>query len=106
MLTCNNEVFGKLETRVERGVATDSDVWKWANKIHYGLTMKDKMLAWDRRNPRYKIGEVIRWDDPIQRARLFLHAVAGDFRTDPDPFGSVFRFNFKTSEPFRFAHCR
>ncbi len=26
------------------------------------------------------------------------------FRTDPDPFGSVFRFDFPAPEPFVFAH--
>jgi hypothetical protein len=101
---CNVQVFGELEKRVENGRATAPDIWKWANKIHYGLAHKDRFLAWDRRNQSLKIGEIAVRHDPLERSRHFLHCVAGHFRTEPDPFGSVFVFNFQTPQPFRFAH--
>lgn len=101
---CNNEVYGALEDRVRSNNATESDVWKWANKIHYALGHKDKILFWDRKNPSYRIGDVIRRDDPLERSRHFLHCVSGDFVTDPDPFGSVFKFEFVRPQRFMFAH--
>jgi len=97
-------VFAPLEQRVESGTATDSDLWKWANKIHYGLGYKDRLLAWDRENPDQRIADLVRSEDPIQRDRLFLHCVSGAVLTEPDPFGSVFRFKFNSPQPFRFAH--
>ena len=101
---CNNEVYGSLENRVSSGIATESDIWKWANKIHYALGYKDRFLAWDRANPNYKIGDIISSNDPIERDRHFLHCVSGDFHTDPDPFGSVFKFEFAKFSEFAFAH--
>jgi hypothetical protein len=101
---CNSVVLAPLEQCVESGAASESDIWKWANKIHYGLGFKHQFLEWDRRNPGYKIGSVVRQDDPLERDRHFLHSIAGHFRTDPDPFGSVFRFDFSTPQRFFLAH--
>jgi hypothetical protein len=101
---CNSEIFSALEQRVQQGTASDSDIWKWANKIHYGLGLKDRFLEWDRQHPGYKIGEIVKSHDPLERDRHFLHSVAGGFKTDPDPFGSVFRFDFGEPQPFRLAH--
>ncbi|NQT56944.1 MAG: hypothetical protein HQ551_12040 [Desulfobacteraceae bacterium] len=101
---CNNEVYGELENRVSSGTATESDIWKWTNKIHYSLCYKDRFFNWDRRNPGYKIGDVISSNDPLERDRHFLHCVSGDFNTDPDPFGSVYKFNFGEKVEFAFAH--
>jgi hypothetical protein len=101
---CNQEVYGALENRVSSGKASDSDIWKWANKIHYALCYKDRFWAWDRANPDYKIGDIISSNDPIERDRHFLHCVSGNFHTDPDPFGSVFKFEFATFSEFAFAH--
>lgn len=101
---CNNEVYGQLENRVSSGSASESDIWKWANKIHYSLCYKDRFFEWDRKNPKYKIGDVISQNDPLERDRHFLHCVSGDFKTDPDPFGSVFKFNFGTTVEFALAH--
>jgi hypothetical protein len=101
---CNNEVYGKLEKRVCTGSATEADIWRWANKIHYSLGYKDRIFEWDRNNPGYKIGDVINSNDPIERDRHFLHCVSGDFKTEPDPFGSVFKFNFGKEEEFVFAN--
>jgi hypothetical protein len=101
---CNNEVFGALEWRVQSEAASESDIWKWANKIHYGLSHKDRFLAWDRANSSCRIGDVVQRDDPLELSRHFLQCVAGDFRTDPDPFGSVFTFRFASPQGFRFAH--
>jgi hypothetical protein len=101
---CNTRIFGALEQRVSTGAATDAEIWRWANKIHYGLGHKDRFLAWDRANANLKIGDVLNADDPFEKSRHFLHCVAGDFRTDPDPFGSVFVFDFASPQPFAFAH--
>jgi hypothetical protein len=101
---CNSVVFGDLERRVSEGSASDADVWRWANKIHFGLALKDQIYAWDRANPRYRISEVIRPDDPLEQSRHFLHCVSGDFKTDPDPYGSVFTFRFAEPQDFWFAH--
>jgi hypothetical protein len=97
-------VFGALENRVEADTASDEDVWRWANKIHYGLSYKGRVLEWDRRHPGLKIGDVARVDDPFERSRHFLQCVSGDFAVDPDPFGSVFTFRFKERGDFKFAH--
>jgi hypothetical protein len=48
---CNTGIYGPLEERVSRNAASLSDLWKWANKVHYGLAFKDRFLEWDRRNP-------------------------------------------------------
>lgn len=101
---CNTQVFGTLEERVSTGTASEAEIWRWANKIHYGLSHKDRFLAWDRANAHLKIGDVVRADDPFERSRHFLQCVAGEFKTAPDPFGSVFVFNFGSPQQFVFAH--
>lgn len=101
---CNSEVFSPLEKRIENGLCSDSDIWKWANKIHYGLCYKEKFLAWDRKNPERKIAEVITSNDPLEIERSFLYSVSGNFTTTPDPFGSVFQFKFSSQQRFIFTH--
>jgi hypothetical protein len=101
---CNSSVFGQLEARVENNTASEDDVWCWANKIHYGLGFKEQFMEWDRKNPGKKISEVISSHDPLGTERAFLRTVNGDFTTDPKPFGSVFRFEFKSSQRFVFTH--
>jgi len=101
---CNSEVYGLLEKKVSSGNASKSDIWKWANKIHYALCYKDRFFEWDRKNPKYKIGDVIKSNDPLEKDRHFLHCVSGDFKTSPDPFGSVFKFSFDKKVNFAFAH--
>ncbi len=101
---CNNEVLSQIETRVENGSASEQDLWKWAAKIHYGLLRKDDFLEWDRKNPGYKIGEIIRKDDPLELDRHLIHSIHGEFQTYPDPFGSVFIFEFSEEESYHFVH--
>lgn len=101
---CNNEVFSGLENKIANGIESESDIWKWANKVHFALTLKDKFLDWDRRNPGYKIGDVISPSDPLEQSRHFLHCVSGAFQTDPDPFGSVFKFEFTSNQNYNFVH--
>lgn len=101
---CNNEHFSGLENKIANENETVSDIWKWANKVHFTLTLKDKFLDWDRKNPGYKIGDVISPSDPLEQARHFLHCVSGGFKTDPDPFGSVFKFDFTTNQNYNFVH--
>ena len=101
---CNGEVFGGLEKVIAEGNETEADVWRWANKLHFGLTFKDKFLDWDRKNPGYSIGDDISSSDPLEQARHFLHSVSGDFKCNPDPFGSVFKFDFKEEQDYNFIH--
>jgi len=101
---CNNDIYGLLEKKVSSGNSSESDIWKWANKIHYALCYKDRFFEWDRKNPRYKIGDVLRQNNPLEKDRHFLHCVSGSFKTTPDPFGSVFKFNFDKKVAFAFAH--
>ena len=101
---CNNEVYGGLEQRIHAGTETEADIWRWANKIHFALTLKDNFWEWDRKNRTHKIGDVIAPDDPLELSRHFLHCVSGDFKCDPDPYGSVFRFNFKEPQEYNFIH--
>lgn len=101
---CNNEVFSRLEKQIESGQADDATIWRWMNKIHYGLCYKDKVFDWDRRHPGVKIDDVVNPDDPFERDRHVLHCVSGDFRAEPDPFGSVFTFHFAEEQPFMMAH--
>jgi len=53
---CNVEVFSELEKKISSNLETEADIWRWANKIHFGLSLKDKFYDWDRKNPGYKIG--------------------------------------------------
>ena len=101
---CNTSCFAPLEARIESDRASASDIWKWANKIHYGLMWKDRFLAWDRRRQGATIADAFVAIDPLQRSRRFLECVWGDFSVDPDPFGSVFVFRFEGREEFRFGH--
>ncbi|OCB75556.1 hypothetical protein B0A79_23885 [Flavobacterium piscis] len=101
---CNTGFFSGLENKIANGTETDSDIWKWANKVHFALTLKDKFLDWDRKNPGYKIGDIISSSDPLEQSRHFLHCVSGVFKTDPDPFGSVFRFDFTSEQKYNFIH--
>jgi len=101
---CNGEVYSSLENRISNNQENESDIWRWANKIHFGLTIKDEALEWDRKNPGYKIGDVISPSDPLEQSRHFLHCVSGDFKSDPDPFGSVFKFTFNGNQDYNFIH--
>lgn len=101
---CNNNLLSRLESSVQSGQATDEELWKWATKIHYGLLRKDDFLEWDRRNPGYKIGQVVKSEDPLELDRHLVHSIHGDFDTHPNPFGSVYRFKFDDEVEYHFAH--
>jgi len=55
---CNNEIYGKLEEKMSKNEADEKDIWRWANKIHFGLRLKDSFLDFDRKNPGKKIGDI------------------------------------------------
>lgn len=101
---CNNEVYGALEDRVKNNVADEKDIWRWANKIHFGLRLKDRFLEFDRKNPGTKIGDVFDTNDFLEQSRHFLHCITNDFTCHPDPFGSVFKFEFAYDEEFNLIH--
>jgi hypothetical protein len=102
--TCNNEVLAPIEKRIQTQTASDTDIWKWALKIHYGLLHKHDFLEWDRRHPGYKMGQVLARDDPAELDRHLSHSISGAFQTDPSPFGSVFRFDFDSEMEFMLAN--
>lgn len=101
---CNNNILSPIETRIESGIATAEEIWRWGAKIHFGLLHKDDFLEWDRKNPGYKIGQVIRRDDPIEIDRHLIHSIHGDFTTYPSPFGSVYAFLFEKESEYNFIH--
>lgn len=101
---CNNVRLSGIETRIKDDTADDVDLWQWGAKIHYGLLKKHDFLEWDRRNPGYKIGDVIKPDDPMELDRHLIHSIHGEFSTHPSPFGSVYRFKFEQEEIYHFAH--
>jgi hypothetical protein len=101
---CNNEVYGKLEEKIKNNTADEKDIWRWANKIHFGLRLKDSFLDFDRKTPGTKIGEVFKSTDYLEQSRHFLHCITGDFTCHPDPFGSVFKFEFTEEKPFNLIH--
>lgn len=101
---CNNKILSPIENAVQHGEPDDLTLWKWAIKIHYGLNFKHQFLEWDRSHPGYKIGQVINLSDPLEIERHLIHSITGSFKTDPSPFGSIFRFSFKNKEPYYFVH--
>lgn len=101
---CNNEVYGKLEDRVSKDIADEKDIWRWANKIHFGLRLKDNFLDFDRKSPGTKIGDVFQSTDYLEQSRHFLHCITNDFNCHPDPFGSVFTFRLKNDADFNLIH--
>jgi hypothetical protein len=101
---CNNEVYGTLEDKINNNTADEKDVWRWANKIHFGLNLKDRFLDYDRKNPGKKVSDVYESTDYLEESRHFLHCVSGDYKCTPDPFGSVFKFEFKEEHDFNLIH--
>ena len=101
---CNNIILSSIETRIRDSTASIEDIWKWGAKIHFGLARKDEFLDWDRKNPGYKIGEVIKAEDPLELDRHLVHCLHGEFHTHPSPFGSVYVFNFDAEQPYHFVH--
>jgi len=101
---CNNEVYGRLEVKIRNNTANDKEIWRWANKIHFGLQLKDRFLDFDRSKPGIKISEVFNYSDALQQSRHFLHCVNNDFTCQPDPFGSVFKFQFEEEQSFNLIH--
>lgn len=101
---CNNIVFGKLEQKMKYSKASDIEIWQWANKIHFGLWYKDGILNYDRKKPGVKISDVYQANDVLKQSRHFLLCVRGGFNCDPNPFGSVFTFEFEEEQPFNFVH--
>lgn len=101
---CNNEIYGALEEKVKNNTANEKEIWRWANKIHFGLRLKDQFLDFDRTKPGIKIGDVFKKSDPLESTRHFLHCVSGDFTCHPDPFGSVFKFDFENEQDFNLIH--
>ena len=42
---CNNEIYGVLETKIKNKTGNEKDIWRWANKIHFGLRLKDHLIG-------------------------------------------------------------
>lgn len=91
---CNNVRFSKLEQAVHTGSATDQELYLWALKMRYGLSLMDSRLPMDRRSP--DLGPLIAKDRATYGEEFIRHAFLAldrkPFRFDPFPFGSVFMF--------------
>lgn len=101
---CNNERFSRLENKVRANTANDQELYLWALKIRYGLSMKDGSLRLDRKAP--ELGallppEIAAYGEPFIR-HAFLALDDKRFRFNPFPFGSVFRFPHSPATPEQF----
>jgi hypothetical protein len=98
---CNNERFSRLEDLVQSREANDQELYLWALKIRYGLSLKDGSLPFDRRSPAQ--GPLLSPDVATFGEQFIRHAFLAldgpKFRFDPFPFGSVFQFIHEPSEP-------
>lgn len=101
---CNNEIYSPIEQRIASAEETARDVWLWCNKIHYGMIVKHHILDYDRRKPGKTIADFVDGRHVHEWDRRFLGVARGVFRTRPDPFGSVFRFDFNEPQEYAFAH--
>jgi hypothetical protein len=101
---CNNVRFSKLEEAVQAGSANDQELYLWALKIRYGLSLMDSRLLLDRRSP--DLGPLLPQDKVTYGAAFVRHAFLAldrkPFRFDPFPFGSVFMFRGPPAKPERF----
>ncbi|WP_299671987.1 hypothetical protein [uncultured Polaribacter sp.] len=101
---CNNVTYGQLEQKIKSNKADEKDIWRWANKLHFGLRLKDTFLEADRKNPGKKISDIYELNDALEQSRHYLHCITGEFSCYPDPFGSVFKFEFEEEQSFNFIH--
>ena len=90
-LKCNHDRLGPLEKRVREGSATKRDLFLWALKITYGLSVRDSTLPATREDPTG--GSLVAPDKFVETEGLLKHALrcldSPTFRFVPDPFGSV-----------------
>lgn len=101
---CNNERFSRLEQAVQSGAATEQELYLWALKIRYGLSLKDSWLLMDRKSPT--LGpllphEVATYGEAFIR-HSFLALEKKPFVFRPFPFGSVFVFSHSPTHPKKF----
>ncbi len=89
---------------MQSGKATAQELYLWALKIRYGLSLKDTALPLDRkqpeRGPLLSRAAAAYGEDFIRHAFLALDKKPFMFR--PYPFGSVFVFTHHPSEPETF----
>lgn len=101
---CNNVRFGRLEQSVQNGSATGEELYLWALKIRYGLSLMDSRLPLDRRSPG--LGPLLSRGAATYGGEFVRHAFLAldrrPFRFDPSPFGSVFVFPQPQAGPERF----
>ena len=89
---CNSEIFSRLESKVRTGKANDQELFLWALKIRYCLSVLDSNLPNDRSNSAS--APILRKEyasigyDFIKHS--FTHLSSDRFCFRPYPFGSVF----------------
>jgi hypothetical protein len=104
---CNGVRLSALEKRIQSDTATESDVYLWALKIRYCLSILDARLLINPRHPEE--GFLLPPSMVKYKKEFILPALVSldnpGFRFDPDPFGSVFMFEQKgdNKEHFGFA---
>lgn len=101
---CNNQRFSRLENAVRTNDVSEQDLYLWALKIQYGLSLKDNTLLLDRKSPQ--LGPLLPREIATYGAPFVRHAFRAldntQFRFNPFPFGSVFLFSHPNVEPGRF----
>jgi hypothetical protein len=104
---CNSDRFSPLEIRVEKGVASDRDLYLWALKLRYGLAIIDSRLLFDRKNPQ--LGYLLPPSLKSYKTEFITPALSSlenqAFSFSPDPFGSVFNFTQDSNNKNHFGLC-
>jgi hypothetical protein len=103
-LECNGIYLSQLEDAVMDGTATESQLWKWALKIHLGLLSKHTDLWWNRRERDATLADVLNNEQNIALEQELVGTINGTFSVSPNPFGSVFKFQFAIDEGYHFTH--
>lgn len=105
--SCNGGVWSQLEKKIQNSpieLPSDKDLWLWACKLYYGMTVRDEQLDWNPRNKGVSIADTVLLKDELEKSRYFLCCITGECSTEPEPFGSVFYFRYATKQRFHFIH--
>lgn len=102
----HNTTFGRIETRMAQGVATDQEIYLWAFKIHVGLIYKNAGLKVDIRAPDSPMfWSLDGFGNEIWLFRKLYEVWASGGSVSPNAFGSVIRMKALTPSPsFDFVH--
>jgi hypothetical protein len=102
-----NNLFGRIEDRISRGVFDLAEIYLWALKIHIGCIYRDASLRFDLRDKSSPfILDVTDFSQEVWLFQLLFNNWANGGKTNPSPFGSVFIVDSLSATPqFDFMHC-